>query len=208
RTFSPWSRPGIAGTPVPETRKATGRSTRGLLRLHRHGPSPARGIRRQLTSRMLQAGLAVPAESGPAAVLATSCPSRGGVYGAAPCGSSVGSPAPRTLGRRPEHQRLDGHEMVEHRLARGGAVPPRDGLHDAPVILVGTGGSPGRVDGFFTALREEIHDRVHDARDRAVVGGRADRGVKRGVLGQAGAPGGDLTSLVAEDALHLLHLVR
>src|SRR6516164_10748838 len=118
--------------------------------------APARGIRRRFTSRTPQAGLAVPAESGPAAILAASSASRPRVYEAELTGSSVGPAASRPVGSRPQHERLDCYQVVEHGLARGRAVAPRDGLHDPPVVLMRAGRSPGRVDGLFAALREQI----------------------------------------------------
>src|SRR5215831_6655930 len=113
---------------------------------------PARGIRRRLTSRMLRAELGVPAESGPAAIPATSCTSRRGVYGAAPARSSARAAAARALRRRSEHERFHRDEVVEHRLACGVAVAARDCLHDAPVVLVRAAWPAGRVDGLLAAL--------------------------------------------------------
>src|SRR5213594_862151 len=156
---------------------------------------------------MLQAGLAVPAESVPGAVLATSCESRSRVYEVAPTRSSVRILAAGTLRRRPEHEPLHRDQMVEHRLSRGGAVAARDRLDDAPVVLVRAGRPARRVERLLAALRQEIHDRVRDPRDRPVVRGGADRGVERGVLREPGPPGSDLPRLVLEDPLHLLDLV-
>src|SRR5439155_3168769 len=157
---------------------------------------------------MLRAGPAVPAESGPAAVRATSLQARCGVYGlASPWSSARASAALRALGRRSAHERLDRDEVVEHRLPRRAAVASGDRLDDPLMILVRARGPARRVEVFLAALCQEIHDRVHDARDRAVVGGGADRGVKGRVLGDAGPAGGDLPSLVVEDPLHLLDLV-
>src|SRR5437867_2134548 len=157
---------------------------------------------------MLRAGLAVPAESVPGAVPATPSESRREVYGVAPTRSSVRAPAAGTLRGRIEHERLYGDQVVEHRLARGAAVAPRDRLDDSPMVLMGARRPARRVDRFLTALGEEVHDRVHDAGDRAIVRGGADRGVKRGVLREPRAPGRDLPRLVLEDPLHLLDLVR
>src|SRR5262245_14939232 len=70
------------------------------------------------------------------------------------------------------------------------------------------GGPAGRVERLLATLRQEIHDRVHDTRDRVIVGGGADGRVDRGVLGETGPPGGDVPSLAFENPLHLLNLLR
>src|SRR5262245_63888442 len=101
---------------------------------------------------MLRAGLAIPAESVPGAVLAARCQSRGGVYGAAAGGSSARTAAARALWRRTEHERLDGDEVIEHRLPRTVAVAARDCLEDPPVVLVGAGRPPRRVERLLAAL--------------------------------------------------------
>ena len=49
---------------------------------------------------------------------------------------------------------------------------------------------------------------MRDSRDRAVVGGGADRGVKGGVLDEAGPALGDLFRLLFEDPLHLGDLLE
>src|SRR6185436_3139239 len=141
---------------------------------------------------MLRAGLAVPAESGPEAVLATSYDSRREVYGATPTRTSARAPASGSLRCRPEHECFHGDQVVEHRLPRSGAIATCDRLDDAPVVLMRASGSTRGVDRLLAALREEIHDRVHEPRDRPVVSGRADRGVKGRVLREPGAPLGDL----------------
>src|SRR5215470_9867348 len=155
---------------------------------------------------MLRAGLAVPAESIPGAILAARSVSRRRVYGAAWGGSSARAAALRAFRRRAEHERLDGHQVIEHRLPRGVAVAARDCLENAPVVLMRTRRPARRVERFLAALRQEVHNRVHDPGDRAVVRGGADRGVERGVLREPGAAGRDLARLVLEDPLHLLHL--
>src|SRR5262245_11569993 len=151
---------------------------------------------------MLRAGPAAPAESDPAAVPATSCESRRGVYGLAPAWSS----AARAIARV-EHERLDRDEMIDHGLARGAAVALRDRLHDAPMVLMRAGGASRRVDRLLATLPEQIHDRVHEAGDGAVVRRGADRRVKGRVLREPRPSGGDLARLVLEDALHLLHFL-
>src|SRR5262249_56194041 len=85
---------------------------------------------------MRGAGLAIPAESVRGALLAARCLSRRGVYGAAAGGSSARAPAARAPGRRTEHERLDGDEVIEHRLPRAVAVAARDRLENPPVVLM------------------------------------------------------------------------
>src|SRR5439155_2532617 len=150
----------------------------------------------QSTSRMLRAGPAAPAESDPAAIPATSRESRCGVYGHVPAWSSTRALAARTVLCRAEHESLDRDEMVEHRLSRGGAVAARDRLDDSSMVLMRARGPARRVERLLATLGEQIHDRVHEPRDRPIVRGRADRRVKRRVLREARSPGGDLSRLV------------
>src|SRR5438093_2686369 len=160
--------------PAPETQKATGRPTRGLRGLHRHGLVPARGTRCRFTSRMLRARAAAPAESDPVATPAapSSRRARCGVYGLATGWSSARAPAAlRTLGRRSEHEGVHRDEVVEHGLARRAGVASRDRLEAAAVVRMRAGGPAGCVEGFLSALGEQVHDRVRDPRDRAIAGG-------------------------------------
>src|SRR5213593_3567760 len=190
-------------------RRATGRFTRGPRGPHRHGLVPARGIRYRVTSRMLRAGPAAPAGSGPAAARATSSQARGGVYALAPTRASArASAAPRVLGRRPEHEPLDRDEVVEHRLPRRGGIASRDRPEYPAMVLVRACGPARGVEGLLAALGQEVHDRVRDPRDRAVVRGRADRGVEGGVLRETGLPRRDLLGLVLEAPFHLVDLFR
>src|SRR5207247_3349955 len=78
-----------------------------------------------------------------------------------------------------------------------------DRYQDAAVVLVGALPPARRVERLLAALGQEVHDRVRDPRDRAVVGGDADRGVKGGVLDEARPALGDLFGLLFEDPLHL-----
>ena len=70
-------------------------------------------------------------------------------------------------------------EVVEHRAMGRHLVAPPDRLEDAPVVLVGARGPAGRVQRLLAALGEQIHERVDDARDGAIVGAGGDGGVER-----------------------------
>src|SRR6266850_3743353 len=128
-----------------------------------------------------------------------------GVYGLVTASSStLASTAPRPARRRTEDERLDRDDVIEHRLMCRGAVAPLDRSQDPEMVLVRARGTPGRVEGFLAALGEQVHQRVRDPRDRAVVRGGPDRCVKRGVLREARLAGADLARLVVENPLHLL----
>src|SRR5262245_65707598 len=93
---------------------------------------------------MLRAGLAIPAESVRGALLAARCLSRRGVYGAAAGGSSARAAAARALGRRAEHERLHGDEVIEHGLARALAVAAR-ARPESPPGALGRARRPARA---------------------------------------------------------------
>src|SRR5204863_6413433 len=112
----------------------------------------------------------------------------------------------RALGA--EHESLDGGDVIAHRRARGLGIVPADRAQDAPMVLVRAGGPARRVERLLAALGEQVHDRVSDAGDGAVVGGGADGRVELDVPREAGAAGGDLLALLLENALHLLYLFR
>src|SRR5438552_14908921 len=132
-----------------------------------------------------------------------------GVYGLVTTSSStLASAAPRPAARRAEDERLDRDHVIEHRLVRRGAVAPLDRLQDPEMVLVRARGPPRRVEGFLAALGEQVHQRVHDPCDRAIVRGGADRLVERGILREAGLAIADLAGLVVEDPLHLLDFFR
>src|SRR5438093_3610396 len=198
---------------VPEAartkEKGHGAFARGLSDPHRHGLRPARGIRCRASSRMLRAGPAAPAESDPVPVRAKSSWSRPRVYGLVTAASRAPAAAvARAAGPGTQHERFDRDHVVEHRLPCCGAVTPLDRLEDPEMVLMGARRPAGRVEGFLAALREQVHQRVHDSTDRAIVRGGADGRVKRGILGEAGLARADLASLVVEDPPHLLDFFR
>src|SRR5437773_749834 len=135
--------------------------------------------------------------------------STGQLYGLARSRSSIGAAtALRSLGRGAQDERLDRDQVVGHRLPGRARIALRDRLENSTMVLMRARRPPWRVERFLAALSQEIHDRVHDPCDRAIVGGGADRRVKGRVLGDARPPGGDLPGLALEDPLHVLHLVR
>src|SRR5258705_13468660 len=131
------------------------------------------------------------------------------LYGLARSRSSIGAAtALRSLGLGAQHEPLDRDQVVGHRLPGRARIALRDRLENSTMVLMRARRPPGRVERFLAALGQEIHDRVHDACDRAIVGGGPDRRVKGCVLGEARPPGGDLSGLGLEDPLHVLYLVR
>src|SRR5262245_22767840 len=121
--------------------------------------------------------------------------------------SSRARPPPTGHGLGSEHERLDGLEVLTHRLLGRRVVALLDGVEYPAMILVRALRAAGRVERLLAALRQQVHGGVDHAHDRAVVRGGGDRRVKLPVLADPGASGGDLPRLGFEDAIHVLDFV-
>src|SRR6266542_2507269 len=107
------------------------------------------------------------------------------------------------LTRPPGDKLFDSRQMSEHRLVRSRFVPAAYGFENAPVVVMRAGGPSRGQQALLAALSEEVHERIDDADDGAVVGGRGDGRVERGILGHPRLALRDLLRLFLEDAIHL-----